>query len=478
MNNELTLWNHTAIEATPMQTVFNWDETFAETKKLVEEDAELTATIDDAMVKRFHGRVKIGFNLMALQKEHSRKGGGIGDFTTVELPKLGIDERFARRCISVARLLENSNRTSLSGSDLFDLPMPMDTWYKLASPSGQTVVKQLESGEIKPTQEEIKKALEEEKAKAAAEKQRAEQLKQELEAEQKAHSLFKQEVESNEQAYTALVQSLEKQLEEKPEPEKVIEYQDTLETAAKVATLEEQIKALQNKSDITPEKQQELDNLQTQLDFYEKQNKALADKNKQLSEESRRSFTENIASVGRLRIRQEWQFATTEVQASLRKFHTKVPSEIDRQSFEGEEHTRTYQTIEVLEQTIAFLRGTLPQATSSIVDEPQDPIALIEASKQQSSTTTFSDNWESLATRTKPEDYWKLFEQYRQFVKNLANDTLWWIAPDSGIMDMEMSKEEHIHYTGQMLRNGQEFNEPYRIGCAIECMKRTLAYLN
>jgi len=160
------------------------------------------------MVKRFHGRVKIGFNLMALQKEHSRKCGGTGDFTTAALPALGIEARFAQRCISVAKLFQNTNASHGTHSDLFDLPLSIRTWETLASSAGQTVVKQLESGEIKPTQEDIKKALEEERAKAAAEKQRAEQLKQELEAKEREHSLFKEDAEYREQTakqmYTAI----------------------------------------------------------------------------------------------------------------------------------------------------------------------------------------------------------------------------------------------------------------------------------
>ena len=123
--------------------------------------------------------------------------------------------------------------------------------------------------------------------------------------------------------------------------------------------------------------QLDLKNAQTELDFYTTQNKALADKNKQLSEESGRSFQEITALAGQLRIRQVWQDATGEVQAAIRKFHTRAPSEIDRESFEGEEHTRTYQTIGVLEQTIDLLRQTLPQASSSIVSS--SPIAYIES---------------------------------------------------------------------------------------------------
>src|ERR1043165_828385 len=150
MSSELSLFNEfNAPVEIPVQALFDWDATFAETKQLAEEDAELTATIDDAMVKRFHGRVKIGFNLMALQSEHSRKGGGKGDFTTHILPSLGIEARFSQRCISVAKLFQNMNASHGTHSDFFDNPLPIRTWETLGSPStSPIVVEQVMSGEI------------------------------------------------------------------------------------------------------------------------------------------------------------------------------------------------------------------------------------------------------------------------------------------------------------------------------------------
>jgi len=459
MSSEITLWDQ---PISPVQTAFNWDETFAETKKLVKRDAELTATIDNAMVERFHVRVKIGLNLMALQEEHSRLGGGKGDFTTHILPELEIDERSSQRYTSVARLEQNMNPTRVSGSDLFDLPMPMNTWYKLASPSGQPVVRQLESGEINPTREDITKALED----LAEERKRNKELKQELEAKDK-------EVETNEQAHIALVQSLEQELEKKPEPVKVVEYQDTLETAAKVATLEAKIQEketkiyeLEGKPIIPPETQAELDKLQLELknakierDFYAEHKEKLAEEVKTYQEASGRTFEEITALAGQLRIRQVWQYATTEFQASVRKFHSQIPSAIDLESFEGEEHTRTAQTIEVLEQTIAILKqlishsgDTLEQA--DIVDAELFPIPVIHEGPTIST------------------DYDELFDQYKQYVKGFPDEKLWWRAPNGGIMDMEMDRDAHITYTRELLKSG----DPYRIRCAIEGMKRTLGY--
>ena len=191
MSSELSLFNefNSPVEV-PTQTVFDWDATFAETKQLVEEDAELTATIDDAMVKRFHGRVKIGFNLMELQADHSRKGGGKGDFTTVVLPGLGImDRKFSHRCISVARLFQSMNVPHGEHSDFFNNPLPIRTWETLASPSTDPVIiDQVMSGKIEATPQAIKEANE-----------RAKRAEQERDDTQKELDLFKENTKRREQ---------------------------------------------------------------------------------------------------------------------------------------------------------------------------------------------------------------------------------------------------------------------------------------
>jgi hypothetical protein len=217
MNNKLVSFTETAV-----QMVFDWNATFAETKELVKEDAELTVTIDDAMVKRFHGRVKIGFNLIALQKEHSKNG--YGDFTTVVLPEMGINERFAQRCISVARLCQNSMPTSLSAS-IFDLPMPMDTWNRLASPSGQTVVQQLESGEIALTQEAITQALEEGRARLAEERRCNEELKEANQELQRSFYLFKEDKEREQQIFENKLKAVEN--EKAAKESEILNYKQT-----------------------------------------------------------------------------------------------------------------------------------------------------------------------------------------------------------------------------------------------------------
>jgi len=322
------------------------------------------------------------------------------------------------------------------------------------SGEGHEILAKLESGEVKPTQEGINAELE-------AVKQRAKELEEKLAEERQAHSLFKDE-------HFTQIQTLEQKLEEKPEPVKVIEYRDTLETAARFAELKEQIEAIKAKPDITPEKQKELTNLQqelknaqTQLDFYEKQNKALADKNKQLSEESRRSFTENITAVGRLRIRQEWQFATGEVQAAIRKFHTRIPSDIDLGSFEGEENTRTAQTIDLLIETATLLKKSL-LGSDSTVDAQQVPVL---ASPEVSNSIVIGI----------PPEYQALFDEYKQAVLSFSDDVLvlgqlLWNAPGHGYIDQMMEPEKHIQFTKELLSSRVD----RRIRAALSAMKIVL----
>ncbi len=309
-------------------------------------------------------------------------------------------------------------------------------------------------------------SIDEERAKQLRDAERA-RRDAEKKAEEKERELilFKQEVERNEQSYTALVQSLEQKLEEKPEPEKVIEYQDTLETAAKVASLEQQVKALEAKPDISPEKQKELDNLQlelknakTELDFYTTQNEALAKEINEHREAAGRSLEDATALAGRLRIRQVWQYATDEIQAALRKFHTCVPSELDRGSFEGEEHTRTAQTIDLLIETAMFLKKTLLGSDSTV--------------DADISTTAIVQHQPAISAPAISDDYQALFAHYQRYVKSYPDEKLWWRAPNCGIKDMEMDRDLHITYTRELLKSG----DPYRITAAIEGMKQTLGY--
>lgn len=332
-------------------------------------------------------------------------------------------------------------------------------WIRIArSPESHQIIAKLESGELEASPKAINAELE-------AAKQRAKEAEEKLAAKEQELTLFKDEVETNEQAHTTLVQSLEQKLEEKPEPVKVVEYQDTLETAAKVATLEQQIQDLEAKPDIPPETRIELDKLQldlknakTQLGFYTTQNEALAKEIDGHREAAGRSLEDATALAGRLRIRQVWQYATDEIQASVRKFHTRVPSEIDRESFEGEENTRTAQTIDLLIETAMLLRKTLLSSDSTV--------------DADIATTAISQYQAALPGPTISTDYQVLFAQYQQYVKAFPDEKLWWRAPNGGIMDMEVDRESHITYTRELLKSG----DPYRIRCAIEGMKRTLGY--
>lgn len=299
MSSELTFYSEAHV-----QSVFNWDETFVETKELVKEDAELTATIDDAMVKRFHGRVKIGFNLMALQAEHAKDGHG--DFTTVELPKLGItDRKFAYRCINVAKLFQklggNSSVPSLEQTEIFDLPMPLDTWNRLASPSGQTVVKQLESGEIDPTQAAITKALEEERAKVAAEKQARSAAERKAEDIQTQLSLF--------QARSQLAQN---QIEEKDLQIATLQQE--------IATLSQPQVQIQEVPVIPPEVTKKLAELQGQAEAIKKQRDELQAHNKRLFKKTEELAAELDEQKDANKARHEQEMYEHKINARVQKF--------------------------------------------------------------------------------------------------------------------------------------------------------------
>lgn len=305
----------------------------------------------------------IGEELANAQKELTYKNGGFVKWLEEEV---GIDHE---RAYEFIRIWEGYKMLALSAniSGIGKKVLLKSSKDDVPESARQEIVTRHEAGEkiTLATADEIVERHKAEIAKLQAEKERI----------QSQFDFYKQDAEQREDLLNARIDDLENAPQ--PEPVKVIEYQDTLETAAKVATLEQQIKALEAKPNISPEKQQELEklqlnlkNAQTELDFYTKQNRALAEEVKKLGEESGRSYAESVALAGRLRIRQEWQYATGEVQAALRKFHTRVPSEIDRESFEGEEHTRTSQTIEILEHTILVLKQTLPRldATLTIVD--------------------------------------------------------------------------------------------------------------
>src|SRR2546421_600807 len=435
---------------TVTQTPLDFEATVAQVKSLIEEDNALGRQQEEIAARRYEIRVQIGFSLIALQQEHAKRG--YGDFIAFAEKEFGYKSRnTVYDHMHVAERLGNLNVLHGGHSN-------WKTAIELARPStSDTIIEQVLEGSIEANPEAIKQARKDE----AEAKQRAKQLQNELEAE-------KRERETNDQAHAILVQVLEQQLEEKPEPERVIEYQDTLETAAKVATLEQQIKALEDKPNIPLETEQELDRLKAnlknakdELSFYTTQNAALAERNKQLTEESNRSLVDHIAAVGRLRIRQEWQAATSVLQASHSQFHTKIPSKIDRESFEGEEYTRTAQTIEVLEQTIALLKQLMPHSSTleeaNITDAESFPTpALIEAKKPVIGI---------------PPEYQALFAKYEQAVLDLDEyDLLVWSATDYGYTDQMMKPEKHIQFTKELLSTEVD----RRVNAAIEAMRTTL----
>ncbi len=315
------------------QLSFDWDAVVSETKALVREDAELTSTIDDALIRRFEVRVKIGFNLKALQDDHSKTG--YGDFTTVELPKLGIDRFFAHRCIRVAKLYEDSfvARTNLPH-------LPMNTWNQLASPTApQSVIEQVISGDIKTPQainEALQKAKEAEKQ-AREEAERANIRAQEL-FEMQAETQAESEVEINN--LEVQIELLHHELEQISKPKEVTKEVDKPETIEHIKSLEAEINTLTSQRNNLSKL---ADELSADIDANEGQ---------------RERETRD------LRVRQEWDRSTDAVYKSVNKFFGQMPMPLDTQIFEAEDWARLDQVIEVFQRGIATCRelrgGLLP----------------------------------------------------------------------------------------------------------------------
>jgi len=176
MNNELTVYGKTQLSEIE-EVDFNWSEKMQETKDLVLENETLTSTIDEAKVKRLHVHIKIGINLIQLQKKYARSD--TGTFTTKELPKLGIDQRFAYRCIGIATFAQEYGRSlpPLSKTDLLSIPLSIQTWRELASPSTPvSIVEKVKAGEIPATSSAIHKEIEAHKHRAKELEQKNEEL--------------------------------------------------------------------------------------------------------------------------------------------------------------------------------------------------------------------------------------------------------------------------------------------------------------
>jgi hypothetical protein len=318
----------------PVQTVFDWDATVTETRELVKEDAELTSTIDETMVRRFQGRVKIGFNLIALQSKHSKHRHG--DFTTQVLPGLGIDTKFAQRCIGVAKLYQNSIATRVSRLEDFEIPLSMNTWNLLASPSmPQTVIEQVMSGDIDKTSQAIREAKE-------AQRQAEERA---IEAQSQLR-LFEEQDLSRRSEVTHLsmqIKALEQQLAEQS-------VQATLppEVIAQLEKLQRDIKERTKERDTLAEVREEQ---RKALEEYRNANRAVREQ-----------------ELYETRVKQNLQQITDTFQRAVSALLSQFPSMFDTQVLDHQDWSRLDHAIEVVQRFLAECERLRARPTALIID--------------------------------------------------------------------------------------------------------------
>ncbi len=180
----------------------------------------------------------IGEELATAQKELTYKNGGFVKWLEEEV---GIDHE---RAYEFIRIWEGYKMLALSAniSGIGKKVLLKSSKDDVPESARQEIVSRHEAGE-KITLALSDEIIERHKAEIAA----LEAEKQQL---QSQFNYFKQDAEQQQAQLNAKIDELESM--PTPEPQKVPVYQDTLETAAKVATLEAQIKALENKPTIPP----------------------------------------------------------------------------------------------------------------------------------------------------------------------------------------------------------------------------------
>ena len=290
---------------TSQQLVFDWDAVVAETKELIEEDKALEKQQYDILMRRAEIRVRIGFNLLALQAE--RAAPKIGDFTSWAVEEFGLKLSTIYDCMHVAKRF---------GDTLHDrAKYAWDVWRELARPSTpETIVEQVESGEISPDPKAIREAKE--------------ALKKAEEAEQKAIAKAK------------LAQQQLFQLQ--------TESQETIEK------LNLQIVALQEQEQtISPESQAQINELQAKVKKLTEQRDNLSVKVKELGEEARQAALKRNEEEKEQRIRQDWRKLTKDFQVAVLKMLSQLPSPIDVQIFEADDWERLSQAKELARRFIA-----------------------------------------------------------------------------------------------------------------------------
>ena len=150
-----------------------------------------------------------------------------------------------------------------------------------------------------------------------------------------------------------------------PEPEKVIVYQDSPQTQAKMVSLEQ--KAKREESSRTKAERAAKD-FEERFRETQVSNRKIAEENKKLSEEAKRRWIEGQIELDQLRVRQEWRKAVDGYLQLSANFMARVPALINTQAFESDDWSLYAQCIHVTEQTLELLKSIQASQTSQFVD--------------------------------------------------------------------------------------------------------------
>jgi hypothetical protein len=396
MNNELAPFYETAI-----QTAFDWDATVAEIKALIVEDNALGKQEEEIRERRYAIRIQIGFNLIALQQEHSNRKNG--DFIAFAEREFGYKSKATiYEHIQVADRLGNYKVRH-------GVPYNWSTARELARPStSDTIIEQVLEGSIEATPEAIKQARKEE----AEAKQRAKELEEDNQKLQGKLDIFEKEKEKELSALESERDSLEQKIlnrEKEDEDlaqqirsneEELTRLREGLETKSEPEQIEVEVEKLVTPPEVVAEieaMKERIASLEEEQKKLQEESNAKADELASLSQERDKLVKDN---EGLTKLANDNLFAETqakyesEVKDGNKKmshaFNTGVhntlaflPSAIDaKQAYGSDEWSRVAQMKSQALQFIEKLDKLKDEVTSQFVDTHpmlDAPIAYIES---------------------------------------------------------------------------------------------------
>lgn len=281
----------------------------------------------------------------------SKQDLGHGQFTPWLKTEFDMTEMSAQRFMQVARRFG----TETKNNKLLDLSVSV--LYELAAPStSETVVSQVQSGDIPPTLDAIKAAKEAEKqARIAEAKARAD-----AKATQQTLLNLTQSSQSEIEQLTKQIEDLKKEMEELTTPE--VEIREVPKEVIP-QSVTNQMETLQKK----------LASITDQSKKYQETNKAMQERIEKLNGELQAAIRARVATENDERIRQQWRHITSEAHSCLMRLLGSWPTPLDIRSFDADDWAR----LDYLKQT---LKRVLEECTNLQYESPAEvPLAYIES---------------------------------------------------------------------------------------------------